>query len=107
MTILKLSFILLFSAMNSFLEELLWRGILYKQFIRMSSKRLGILLSSASYGLNTTMFGYSLKISVFYFLLGVLFGFLTVKSKSLLPSIMIHCTITILLILLGWIVMPL
>lgn len=106
-TILKISLILLFSGLNSFLEELLWRGILCTQFIRMSSKRMGILLSSAAYGLYTTMFGYSIKISLFYFLLGVVFGFVTVKSKSLLPSFIIHSIITILLLLLGWVVIPL
>ncbi|MGG3560744.1 type II CAAX endopeptidase family protein [Neobacillus rhizosphaerae] len=106
-TIVELGFILLFSGLNSFLEEFLWRGILCTQFIRMSSERMGILLSSATYGLYTTMFGYSIKISVFYFLLGVLFGFVTVKSKSLLPSFFIHSIITILLLLLGWVVIPL
>jgi uncharacterized protein len=103
----KIGFILLFSVIHAGLEEYLWRGILTLQFIRMTNERTGMIVSSAAFGLNSTMFGYSLLISLLFFSLGLLLSVLTIKSKSIYPSFIIHCLLLVLLLLTGWVVLPL
>lgn len=98
--------ILLFSSINALLEEVLWRGIILAKLITITNERLGIVVTSIAFGLNTTMFGFSLITSIIYIFLGLFFGLLTVKSNSIIPSIIVHTMITLLLIISGWAMIP-
>jgi membrane protease YdiL (CAAX protease family) len=99
-------FLLLFSSTNALLEEVLWRGMFLSKLIYITNQRIGVLVSSIAYGLNTTMFGFSLLTSITYLILGLSLGYLTVRSKSILPSVIAHTLITTILIVTGWIVIP-
>jgi uncharacterized protein len=100
-------FILLFSTINAVLEEVLWRGIFLSKLISITNQRIGILVTSIAFGLNTTMFGFSIFISIFYMILGLFLGYITVKSKSNFPSIMAHTLVTTIFAAIGWVVIPL
>ncbi len=99
-------FILLFSLLHALLEEILWRRIVLQQLTSMMNKRRGIIVTSIAFGLNTTMFGYSPHIYFIYIGLGLVLGVLTVKTKSILPSVFIHFLVTILLLISGSFVIP-
>lgn len=100
-------FIILYASLNALLEEVLWRGVLLSKLIALTNKRFGMVVTSVAFGLGTTMFGFSLIISTFYIFLGLLFGFLTLKSKSIIPAVIAHTLITIHLIISGWVMIPL
>ncbi|MEH7072667.1 CPBP family intramembrane glutamic endopeptidase [Neobacillus drentensis] len=98
--------ILAFSTINAILEEVLWRGILLPKLIRVTNTPAGLIVTSFAFGINTTMFGYSLIICIVYFCIGLFLGLLTVKSKSIFPSIVVHAILTTLLLLVGFITIP-
>lgn len=99
-------FILLFSIINALLEEVLWRGILLYKLITITNQRLGLIVTSIAFGLHTTMFGFSILISILYIFLGLIFGLFTLLSKSIIPAFIVHTLITILLIVSGWGMIP-
>ena len=98
--------ILVFSTINALLEEVLWRGILLSKLIRVTNQPIGIIVSSIAFGVNTTMYGYSLIICFSYVCIGLFLGILTVKSKSIFPSMVAHCIITTLLLINGVMSIP-
>ncbi|WP_066254799.1 CPBP family intramembrane glutamic endopeptidase [Neobacillus drentensis] len=99
-------FILLFASINALLEEVLWRGIFLPKLIAISNHQLGLVVTSIAFGLHTTMFGFSLIISISYMFLGILLGILTIKFKSIFPSVVVHFSVTTLLLISGWMVIP-
>ncbi|NHC41294.1 CPBP family intramembrane metalloprotease [Bacillus sp. MM2020_1] len=99
-------FILLFSCINALLEEVLWRGIFLPKLITITNHPLGMVVTSIAFGLHTTMFGFSLIIFISYMLLGIFLGFLTIKFKSIFPSVVVHFSVTTLLLIFGWMVIP-
>ncbi len=100
-------FILLFSSIHALLEEVLWRGLLLPKLITITNQQLGIVVTSMAFGINTTMFGFSIMISIIYIFLGLFFGFLTIRFKSIFPSVIVHFSVTTVLLILSWIVIPL
>ncbi|MEH7309302.1 CPBP family intramembrane glutamic endopeptidase, partial [Neobacillus drentensis] len=98
--------ILLFATVNAFLEEVLWRGILLSKMISITSRPIGLIVSSFAFGINTTMFGFSLVICMMYVFLGLILGFVTVRTKSIFPAIFIHCVITIIIFINGIMTLP-
>ncbi|MBV7506505.1 CPBP family intramembrane metalloprotease [Bacillus sp. sid0103] len=73
--------ILLFATVNAFLEEVLWRGILLSKMISITSRPIGLIVSCFAFGINTTMFGFSLVICMMYVFLGLILGFVTIRTK--------------------------
>jgi uncharacterized protein len=100
-------FILIFSSIHALLEELLWRGIFLAKLIAITNQRVAIIVTSMAFGINTTMFGFSTIFSIIYFLLGLILGFLTIKLKSIFPSVIVHFSLITLLLIMGWMVIPL
>jgi uncharacterized protein len=98
--------ILLFSGTRAFFEEVIWRGILLTHIIKITNDRLGVLVTSIGFGFNTTLYGFSPLLTLVFILCGSLFGLLTVKSKSILPSIFAHALIILLLFLGGYLSIP-
>lgn len=95
-----------FSTIYAVMQEVIWRGILLTQMIKIMSETTAILFSSIAFAVNTTIFGFSPVVILLYLLLGILLGFLTTKFKSILPPIVIHTLLLIFCILNGWIQLP-
>ncbi len=74
-----------FAVVPAFAEEFAFRGIVLG-CIRKHSESLAILISSIMFGL---MHGNFMQIP-FAFVVGLVLGFVTVKTNSLLPAIIIH-----------------
>ncbi|WP_045521752.1 CPBP family intramembrane glutamic endopeptidase [Neobacillus niacini] len=104
---LKLFLLLIsFSLIHAVMQEVIWRGLLLTQMIKITSETSAILVSSIAFALNTTIFGFSPVVFLLYLSLGFLFGFLTTKLKSILPSIFVHTVVLIFFFLNGWIQLP-
>jgi uncharacterized protein len=98
--------LVLFAAIYALLQEALWRGILMTQIIRITNKRTGILMTSIAYGINTTIFGFTMVPLLINTLLGILFGYLTVKSTSIIPAVIANMLVSFLLFFYGWLYIP-
>jgi uncharacterized protein len=98
--------ILLFSSINAVLEEVVWRGMLLAKLIRITNQTIGIIGTSIAFGINTTMFGFSFVICITYIFLGLVLGFLTVGSRSIIPAMIVHTLVTTLLFMNGSMPLP-
>lgn len=88
---------LLFAQMFSSLEEVAFRGVLLTMLLRVYSQPKAIAFSAAAFGLMhlpTVFTGvpvvFVLGQVVWAFLFGLFYGYIFVKSGSLLPSMIIH-----------------
>ncbi|MGG3470497.1 type II CAAX endopeptidase family protein [Neobacillus pocheonensis] len=99
-------YILLLSIINSVLEEFLWRGMFLPSLSSFTGNKFAIFVTSVAFGVNTTMYGISPLLIFGFSCLGILLGALTVKSKSIFPSIIVHGFVTTLLFITGVIVIP-
>lgn len=88
---------LLFAQMFSSLEEVAFRGVLLTMLLRKSSSRNAIIFSAAAFGamhlpgvFTGTPIVFVLGQVVWAFLFGLFYGYIFIKSGSLLPSMVIH-----------------
>jgi membrane protease YdiL (CAAX protease family) len=88
---------LLFAQMFSSLEEVLFRGVLLTMLLRVHSPRNAIVFSAAAFGLMHLpgVFAGTPPVvavgqAVWAFLFGLFYGYIFLKSGSLLPSMVIH-----------------
>jgi uncharacterized protein len=95
-----------FVLIHVFLQEVMWRGILLTQLIKITNEKMAILISGIAFALNTTIFGYSPGVFLLYLSLGFLLAFLTTKYKSILPSIFAHILVLLFIYLNGWLRLP-
>ncbi|MFX0070504.1 MAG: lysostaphin resistance A-like protein, partial [Candidatus Hermodarchaeota archaeon] len=82
---------------NGIWEELLYRGIILHLFLKKYSKHKSVVLSSVLFGLSHSinlLFGANLIATliqlVFTTILGMMWGYMTIYSKSLIPAIICH-----------------
>jgi uncharacterized protein len=106
LTISHLFFSLSFSIVFTGLGEVLWRGILLPHFIKITNKWMGIIVTSIAYGLNMTLFGYASLTTFSYIILGLLFAYVTIKTNSITPSIIMNTMITFILLTSGLVMLP-
>jgi len=89
--------VLLFAQMFSSLEEVLFRGVLLTMLLRVYVPRKAIVFSAAAFGLVHLLGVFAgtapviaLGQVVWAFLFGLFYGYIFLKSGSLLPSMVIH-----------------
>ncbi|MEH7254370.1 type II CAAX endopeptidase family protein [Neobacillus niacini] len=95
-----------FALIHAFLQEVIWRGILLSQIIKITNETYAILFTSIAFAFNTTFFGFSFAIFLLYFVTGILFSLITIVSKSILPAIFAHTLMLILFFLNGLLQLP-
>jgi uncharacterized protein len=95
-----------FSLIHATAQEVIWRGILLTQMIKITSETTAILFTSIAFSVNTTIFGFSPAVLLAYLILGFVFGVLTTKYKSILPTILVHTVVLLFSSLNGWIQLP-
>ncbi|MFJ5762169.1 type II CAAX prenyl endopeptidase Rce1 family protein [Neobacillus sp. NPDC093182] len=95
-----------FSLLHAAVQEVIWRGILLTQMIKITSERTAILFASIAFAVNTTIFGFSPAVLLLYLILGLMFAFLTTKLKIILPAIVVHTVVLLFCFLNGWIQLP-
>jgi membrane protease YdiL (CAAX protease family) len=86
-----------FSCIPSIFEEIIWRGIVLAAFLRIYSKPKAILFSSIAFGMlhfldfiNGHSMIYVLGAVVWATIIGLFYSYVTVKTNSLLPAIIVH-----------------
>ncbi|WP_163538821.1 CPBP family intramembrane glutamic endopeptidase [Gracilibacillus sp. YIM 98692] len=96
-------FLLIFSILNSVLEEIIWRGILLSRFSECFGNRWAVLITSIGFGLQHYSLGFSWVSCLAFSMGGFFFGALTVHSKSIIPAVIWHMLFNTLMILSGMI----
>jgi membrane protease YdiL (CAAX protease family) len=96
-------FMLIFSIINSVLEEIIWRGMLLSRFSEHFGNRWAVMITSIGFGLQHYSLGFSWGSCLVFTLGGLFFGAITVKSKSIVPAVIWHMLINALMVLSGMI----
>lgn len=94
-------FALLFSLVNSFLEEFIWRGILLSRFTEQLGEKWAVALTSLGFGLQHYSLGFSWGVSLLFAIGGFFFAGVTVKSRSITPALIWHFILNMLMVLGG------
>lgn len=84
-------------SISSIFEEVVWRGVILAAFLRIYDQRKAIIFSAICFGLMHSLGildGYTsiwiLGNVVWAAILGLFYGYITLKTNSLLPVIMVH-----------------
>lgn len=93
--------ILIYAAISSIMEEVLWRGLIMTGMKNLTNNTFAIFFSSAAYGFSYIMFGYSLAICALIALFGCYWGYITTRSGSIIPALIWHFIFQILMVLSG------
>jgi membrane protease YdiL (CAAX protease family) len=92
---------ILFALINSVLEEVLWRGLILSRFVDVLGEIWGLLIVSIGFGMYHYSIGFPWSICLLFSIFGMQLGGLTIRSKGLLPVIILHFIMNILFVLSG------
>lgn len=96
-----LFWIVIYAAITSMMEELLWRGLMIAGMNNITNEGFAILFSSVAYGFSNMMFGYSFSICLLVAFFGCFWGYITLRSGSIIPAMVWHFVFQIVMILSG------
>jgi uncharacterized protein len=99
-----LLFCLLFSLINAVFEEIIWRGIMLSALKEYTSTGYAIFVTSVGFGLLHLAIGFSIPLSLLISVAGVIYAIITLKTKSIYPSIAFHIVINIGMVYSGFII---
>ncbi|TCN25016.1 CPBP family intramembrane glutamic endopeptidase [Mesobacillus foraminis] len=95
---------MIFSLTNAIFEELIWRGALLSSFSEQLGEKWAVVVTSLGFGLQHYSLGFPWAVCIAFSIGGLFYGGITIKSKSIVPSIIWHITLNILMFLSGLII---
>ncbi|MFC0272710.1 lysostaphin resistance A-like protein [Metabacillus herbersteinensis] len=95
---------LIFSITNATLEELLWRGALLSRFSEQLGDKWAVVITSLGFGLQHYSLGFPWIVCIAFSFGGFFYGGITIKSRSIIPSLIWHIVLNILMVFSGLIV---
>jgi membrane protease YdiL (CAAX protease family) len=94
---------LLFAAINSFLEELIWRGFILGRAIDIIGERQALIITSLSFGFYHLSLGFPTWVCLAFSIGGFFMGGCAIKSKGLFASVTMHFCVNMVFIFYGMI----
>ncbi len=92
---------LLFALINSVLEEILWRGLILSRFVDVLGEKLGLIIVSIGFGMYHYSIGFPWSVCALFSIFGMLLGGITIRSKGLLPVMILHFIMNMLFVFSG------
>lgn len=92
---------LLFALINSVLEEVLWRGLILSRFVDMLGEKWGLVVVSFGFGMYHYSIGFPWIVCALFSIFGMMLGGIAIRSKGLLPVIVLHFILNLLFVLSG------
>ncbi|OAB76823.1 CPBP family intramembrane glutamic endopeptidase [Paenibacillus crassostreae] len=90
-----------FALINSVLEEILWRGLILNRFVDLLGEKCGLVAVSIGFGMYHYSIGFPWVVCALFSVLGMMLGGIAIRSKGLLPVIILHFIMNILFVLSG------
>jgi uncharacterized protein len=91
----------IFSFTNAILEEFIWRGALLSRFSEQLGEKWAIVITSLGFGLQHYSLGFPWLICIAFSFGGFFYGVITIKSESIIPSIIWHIILNFLMVFSG------
>ncbi len=92
---------IIFSITNAVLEEVIWRGTLLSRFSEQLGEKWAVVVTSLGFGLQHYSLGFPWLVCIAFSIGGMFYGGMTIKSKSIIPSVIWHMTLNVLMVLSG------
>lgn len=92
---------IIFSITNAIFEEVIWRGVLLNRFAEQLGDKWAVVISSLGFGLQHYSLGFPWSVCIAFSLGGLFYGGITVKSGSIIPSLVWHVVFNILMVFSG------
>lgn len=90
-----------FALINSVLEEILWRGLILNRFVDLLGEKWGLVAVSLGFGMYHYSLGFPWIVCALFSIFGMMLGGIAIRSKGLLPVIILHFIMNILFVLSG------
>ncbi|MEW4428509.1 CPBP family intramembrane glutamic endopeptidase [Paenibacillus pabuli] len=94
---------LIFSLVNSILEEWVWRGVALSQYIKWSGSVYGLIVTSLLFGMSHYDLGFSIWVCIAFSIGGFFMGGVAIRSKGIIASILMHIYMNIIFTMTGMI----
>lgn len=94
-------FTIIFSITNAVLEEIIWRGNLLSRLSEQLGEKWAVVVTSLGFGLQHYSLGIPWVICIAFSIGGMFYGGITIKSRSIIPSIIWHIALNTLMVLSG------
>lgn len=94
---------ILFSITNSVLEEIIWRGNLLSRFSEQLGEKWAVVVTSLGFGLQHYSLGFPWIVCIAFSIGGIFYGGITIKSRSIIPSMIWHLALNFLMVFSGFI----
>lgn len=94
---------LIFSLINSILEEWVWRGVILNQYVKWSGNIYGLIVTSLLFGMSHYDLGFSVWVCVAFSVGGFFMGGAALRSKGLAASILMHIYMNLIFVMTGMI----
>ena len=98
-----LLFAILFSIINTTLEEMIWRGIMLSNLREHMSMMNAVIITSIGFGLLHLVVEIPFMISLLFSFGGLFYGMVVIKSNSIYPAILLHFVVNLGMVLSGFI----
>ncbi|MFS0869153.1 CPBP family intramembrane glutamic endopeptidase [Paenibacillus xylanilyticus] len=94
---------LIFSLVNSILEEWVWRGVALHQYVQWSGNVYGLIVTSLLFGMSHYDLGFSVWVCIAFAIGGFFMGGVAIRSKGIVASIVMHVYMNLIFTMTGMI----
>ena len=94
---------LIFSLVNSILEEWVWRGVILSQYVKWSGNVYGLMVTSLLFGMSHYDLGFSIWVCIAFSIGGFFMGGVAIRSKGIVAPILMHIYMNIIFTMTGMI----
>jgi membrane protease YdiL (CAAX protease family) len=94
---------LIFSLVNSILEEWVWRGVILNQYVKWSGKVYGLIVTSLLFGMSHYDLGFSVWVCLAFSVGGFFLGGTAIRSNGIVASILMHIYMNLIFVVTGMI----
>ncbi|MEC0205672.1 CPBP family intramembrane metalloprotease [Paenibacillus lautus] len=98
-----IGYALSFALINAVLEELLWRGYILSHFVSRFGELKGLVIAGITFGLYHYHLGFSWPVCLLFSIFGIMMGGVAIRSKGLVPVMVMHFIMNVLFVLSGMI----
>ncbi|WP_246059772.1 CPBP family intramembrane glutamic endopeptidase [Paenibacillus lautus] len=98
-----IGYALSFALINAVLEELLWRGYILSHFVSGFGELKGLVIAGVTFGLYHYHLGFSWPVCLLFSIFGIMMGGVAIRSKGLVPVMVMHFIMNVLFVLSGMI----
>ena len=94
----------LFSVVNAFLEEIIWRGMILSHAVSLVGEKHALIITSLAFGLYHISLGFPIWVCLIFAVGGIYMGGTAIVSKGLLAPFFMHILVNLIFVVFGMVI---